>query len=75
MPFRQIHKMQKSYLRELETIHHQELHPALKAFTTSPIENFYIEANESPFSLRRHKLFSCPQNSTDNCIMVKPDWK
>ena len=36
----------KSYLQELETIHHQGLHIALGAFTTSLIESLYIEANE-----------------------------
>ena len=50
---------------------------ALGAFTTSPIENLYIEANEPPLSLRRYKLalqyytklILCPQNPTYNCIM------
>ena len=67
----------KSYLRELETIHHLGLHIALGAFTTSPIESLYIEANEPPLSLRRYKLalqyyiklISCPQNPAYNCIM------
>ena len=60
----------------LETIHHQRLHIALGIFTTSPIENLFMEANESPLSLRRYKLalqyyaklISCPQNSVCNCI-------
>ena len=67
----------KSYLRELETIHHLGLHIALGAFTTSPIESLYIEANEPPLSLRRYKLalhyyiklISCFQNPAYNCIM------
>ena len=67
----------KSYLRELETIHHLGLRIALGAFTTSPVESLYIEANEPPLSLRRYKLAlqhyikltSCPQNPAYNCIM------
>ena len=67
----------KSYLRELETIHHLGLCIALGAFTTSPIESLFIEANETPFSLRRYKLalqyyiklISCPQKAAYNCIM------
>ena len=47
------------------------------AFTTSPIESLYVEANEPPLSLRRYKLaleyniklISCPQNPAYNCIM------
>ena len=41
---------------ELENIHHQGFCIALGAFTISPIESLYIEANESPLSLREHKL-------------------
>ena len=67
----------KSCLRELKTIHHLGLCIALRAFTTSPIESLYIEANEPPLSLRRYKLalqyyiklISCPQNSAYNCII------
>ena len=67
----------KSYLRELKTIHHLGLYIALGAFTTSPIESLYIEANEPPLSLRRYKLalqyyiklISCPQNPAYNYIM------
>ena len=67
----------KSYLSELETIHHLGLHIALGAFTTSPIESLFIEANEPPLSLRRYKLalqyyiklISCHQNLAYNWIM------
>ena len=67
----------KSYLRELETIHHLGLCFALGVFITSPIESLYIEANEPTLSLRRYKLahlyyiklISCPQNPAYNCIM------
>ena len=62
---------------ELETIHHLGLPFALRAFTTSPIESLYIEANEPSFSLRRYKLalqyyiklISYLQNPAYNCIM------
>ena len=46
----------KSYLQDLETIHHQRLLIALGDFTTSPIESLYIEVNEPSLSLRRYKL-------------------
>ena len=67
----------KSYLGELETIHHLGLRIALGAFIASPIESLYIEANETPLSLRRYKLalqyyvklISCPHNHAYNCIM------
>ena len=39
-----------SYLPELETIHQQELHITLGAFTTSQIKSLYIEVNEHPLS-------------------------
>ena len=69
----------KSYLRELETIHHLGLRIAVGAFPTSPIESLYIEANELPLSLWRYKLalqyyiklISCPPNPAYNCIMEK----
>ena len=64
----------KSYLRELDTIHHQGLRLALGAYNTSPVESLYIEANEPPLELRRQKLAlqyytklsSCPTNPTYN---------
>ena len=66
----------KSYLRELETIHHLGLCISLGAFTTSPIESLYIEAYEPPLSLKYKlalqyyiNLISCPQNPAYNCIM------
>ena len=42
----------KTYLKELNTIHHQGLRLALGAYSTSPIESLYTEA----YSLRREKL-------------------
>ena len=41
------------YFQELDSIHHQWLCIAFGAFTTSPIESLYIEANELPLSLWR----------------------
>ena len=46
----------KSYLRMLDTIHHQGLRLALGAFRTSPIESLLVEANEPPLHIRREKL-------------------
>ena len=46
----------KSYLKMLNTIHHQGLRLALGAFRTSPIESLLAEANEPSLSLRREKL-------------------
>ena len=36
----------KSYLKCLDTIHHQGLRLALGAFRTSPVESLYAESNE-----------------------------
>ena len=46
----------KSYLKCLDTIHHQGLRLALGAFRTSPIESVYAESNEPPLYIRREKL-------------------
>ena len=46
----------KSYLMELDTVHHQGLRLALGVFRTSPVENLYVEAKESSLYLRREKL-------------------
>ena len=45
-----------SYLKMLNTIHHQGLRLALGAFRTSPIESLYVEAGELPLEQRRIKL-------------------
>ena len=66
----------KSYIKEIDTIHHQGLRLALGAFTTSPIESLYAEANEPSLSMRREKLSlqyytklaSCPSNPTYKCV-------
>lgn len=46
----------KSYLKSLDTIHHQGLRLALGAFRTSPIESLYAEACEPSLYVRREKL-------------------
>ena len=46
----------KSYLKCLDTIHHQGLRLALGAFRTSPIESLDAEANEPSLYVRREKL-------------------
>ena len=46
----------KTYLKMLDTIHHQGLRLALGAFRTSPIESLLVEANEPPLKIRREKL-------------------
>ena len=65
----------KSYLRCLDSIHHLGLRLALGALRTSPVESLYVEANETPLSLRREKLAlqyytklqSCPSNPAFEC--------
>ena len=46
----------KSYLKILDTIHHQGLRISLGAFRTSPVESLYVEANEPSLYNRRVKL-------------------
>ena len=66
----------QSYIKSLDTIHHQGLRLVLGAFRTSPAESLYSEANEAPLALRRQKLAmqyfikisSCPNNPAYDCI-------
>jgi ribonuclease HI len=59
-----------SYLRCLNTIHHQGLRLSLGAFRTSPVESLYVLAREPSLALRRIKLSlqylvklaACPNN-------------
>ena len=46
----------KSYLMELDNVHHQGLRLAIGAFRTSPVESLYVEAEEPSLYLRREKL-------------------
>jgi ribonuclease HI len=71
-----------SYIKKLDTIHHQGLRLALGAFRTSPVQSLYVEANESPLHLRRRKLAmqyfiklkSNPRNPTYN-VVFNPSYK
>ena len=66
----------KSYLKSLDTIHHQGLRLALGAFRTSPIESLYAESNEPSIYIRREKLSlqyvtklaANPRNSAYDCV-------
>ena len=66
----------KSYLKCLNTIHHQGLRLALGAFRTSPVESLYAKSNEPSLYTRREKLSlqyttklaANPKNPAHNCI-------
>ena len=72
----------KTYLKELNTIHHQELRLALGAYRTSPVESLYTEADEPPLTRRREKLAlqystklkSCLSNPAYDCTF-NPKYK
>ena len=65
-----------SYLKVLNTIHHQMLRLAVGAFRTSPVESLYIEAGELPLEERRitlslqyiTKLKSTSSNPVYKCV-------
>ena len=65
----------KTYLKELNIIHHQGLRLALGAYSTFPIKSLYTEADEPPLTLRHEKLAlqystklkSCPSNPAYDC--------
>ena len=66
---------QKSYIKCLDTIHHQGLRLALGAFRTLPVESLYAESNETSLYTRREKLSlqyttklaANPKNPAHNC--------
>ena len=66
----------KSYLKCLDTIHHQGLRLALGAFRTSPVESLYAESNEPSLYNRREKLSlqyttklaANPKNPAHSCV-------
>ena len=71
----------KSYLKKLDTIHHQGLRLASGAFCTSPVQSLYSEAQE-PFLYDRRKklslkyvskLASNPNNPVYNDIFNSPN--
>ena len=67
---------QESYLKSLDTIHHQGLRLALGVFRTSPVESLYAESNEPSLYIRREKLSlqyvtklaANPRNSAHDCV-------
>ena len=66
----------KSYLKTLNTVHHEGLRLILGAFRTFPVESLYSEAYEPPLKLRFTKLGlqyyskikSLPTNLAPDCI-------
>ena len=66
----------KSYLKTLNTVHHEGVRFILGAFHTSPVESLYSEAYEPPLKLRFTKLGlqyyskikSLPTNPAHDCI-------
>ena len=71
-----LYRARPSYLKMLNTVHHQGLRLALGAFRTSPVESLYVEAGELPLEQRRIKLSlqyitklkSTPSNPAYNCV-------
>ena len=71
-----------SYIKMLNTVHHQGLRLALGAFRTSPVESLYVEAGELPLEHRRIKLSlqyvtklkSTPSNPAFNCVF-RPEYE
>ena len=52
----------KSYLKCLDTIHHQGLRLALGAFRTSPVESLYAESNKPSFYTRENYRSNTPRS-------------
>ena len=71
-----------SYLKCLNTVHHQGLRLCLGAFRTSPVESLYVLANEPSLVLRRiklsmqyiTKLSACSTNPAFDCVF-HPDFQ
>ena len=69
----------KSYLKSLDTIHHQGLRLGLRAFRTSPVESLYAESNDPSLYTRREnlslqyttKLAADPKNPAHNCVLTR----
>ena len=67
----------RSYLKQLDPIHHEGLRQVLGAFRTSPVDNLYAEAHEALLQCRCEKLAlqyytklkSCPFNPTSDWIL------
>ena len=62
-------------MKSLDVVHHEGIRLPLGAFSISPTESFYVEANELPLKLRREKLAipyyfklsSCLSNPAYDC--------
>ena len=71
-----------SYIKMINTVHHQGLRLAIGAFRTSPVESLYVEAGELPLDHRRIKLSlqyvtklkSTPFNPAFNCVF-RPEFE
>jgi len=67
-----------SYIKLLDTVHHQGLWLSLWAFRTSPVESLYVEANEPSVENRRNKfgmqyatkLKVYPSNPAYDCVFI-----
>ena len=65
-----------SYIKLLDTVHHQRLRLSFGAFRTSPVESLYVEANEPSLENRRIKLGmqyaiklkAYPSNPAHDCV-------
>ena len=65
----------KSYLKQLDPIHHGSLRLVLGAFRTSPIDSLYTEVHKAPLQIRSEKLAlqyytklkSSPSNPAYDC--------
>ena len=66
-----------SYIKLLDTVHHQGLRLSLGAFRTSPGESLYVEANEHSLENIRinlgmqyaTKLKAYPSNPAHDCVV------
>ena len=66
----------KSYIKQLDTVHHQGLRLALGAFRTSPVESLYVAGREPSLYNRRIKLAlqytvklrTNPRNPAYDCV-------
>ena len=69
--------VRRSYLKQLDPIHHKGLRQVLGAFRTSPVDSLYAKPHGAPLQFRCEKLAlqyntklkSCPSNKTYDCIL------
>jgi hypothetical protein len=57
-----------SYIKLLDTVHHQGLRLSLGAFRTSPVESLYVEANKPSLENRRLSDLVCSMQP--NCRLI-----